>query len=254
MARAPIPSRRPPRKTKPKAEPAQAATIAARAKLSVPASQAAAGTKPKQGSTSRRDSSTALPQPRLAEPTARPSAEPTARPPAPPRGALSASSLPPLGGPRVRLLRLPEAWHALGQITARCEIVRSVLLDLVEGLEASGLGAEAKDALDDMQVAGQRVSTVLERILLEALASSPPDRYPAETPEPAYLAEGRAKTLSAAAPQAPMTMTAAREALDRRLIRDALAAERSNRSRASRRLGITRQGLLAMMRRYGIEG
>ena len=50
------------------------------------------------------------------------------------------------------------------------------------------------------------------------------------------------------------TLAAAREALDRQMIVEALRAEGNNRSRAARRLDVTRQGLLGMMRRYAIEG
>ncbi len=46
----------------------------------------------------------------------------------------------------------------------------------------------------------------------------------------------------------------AREALDKRMIWEALRKEGNNRSRTARRLGITRQGLLGMMKRYDIDG
>jgi DNA-binding NtrC family response regulator/predicted negative regulator of RcsB-dependent stress response len=75
--------------------------------------------------------------------------------------------------------------------------------------------------------------------------------------EPAHLAlhsGGLAAPATPAPGARPLTLVEAREALDRRMILDALAAEEFNRSRVARRLGITRQGLLGMMRRYGIEG
>ena len=43
------------------------------------------------------------------------------------------------------------------------------------------------------------------------------------------------------------------EALERRAIGAALAAEGGNRSRAAKRLGLSRQGLLNKMGRYGLE-
>jgi DNA-binding NtrC family response regulator len=75
--------------------------------------------------------------------------------------------------------------------------------------------------------------------------------------EPGHLSigGGGAAAGQAAAPGASgLTLTEAREELDRRMLTEALATEGYNRSRAARRLGITRQGLLGMMRRYGIDG
>ena len=43
------------------------------------------------------------------------------------------------------------------------------------------------------------------------------------------------------------------ERLERRAIANALALEGGNRSRAARRLGLSRQGLLNKVARYGME-
>lgn len=73
--------------------------------------------------------------------------------------------------------------------------------------------------------------------------------------EPDQLALGGGAAPSGT-PSSPgqQTLATAREALDRRMIVEALRAEGNNRSRAARRLDVTRQGLLGMMRRYAIDG
>ncbi|MBL8617119.1 MAG: sigma-54-dependent Fis family transcriptional regulator [Deltaproteobacteria bacterium] len=50
------------------------------------------------------------------------------------------------------------------------------------------------------------------------------------------------------------TLSAAVDALERRMIGDALQAEGGNRSRSARRLGLSRQGLLNKLDRYGLGG
>ncbi|MCS6798427.1 MAG: sigma 54-interacting transcriptional regulator, partial [Myxococcota bacterium] len=54
-------------------------------------------------------------------------------------------------------------------------------------------------------------------------------------------------------PPAASSLRAQIDALERRLVRDALAATGGNQSQAARRLGISRYGLLKMMRRLGIR-
>ncbi|MFM2244961.1 MAG: hypothetical protein RL071_1035 [Pseudomonadota bacterium] len=50
------------------------------------------------------------------------------------------------------------------------------------------------------------------------------------------------------------TLSAAVDALERRMISEALQAEGGNRSRSARRLGLSRQGLLNKLDRYGLGG
>ena len=50
----------------------------------------------------------------------------------------------------------------------------------------------------------------------------------------------------------PHTASEAVEAVERRLIASALEREGGNRTRAAKRLGLSRQGLLNKMERYGL--
>jgi len=63
-----------------------------------------------------------------------------------------------------------------------------------------------------------------------------------------------ARAVAAAAPVKLQSLKTAVEDLERRMLHEALAETRNNQQQAARRLGLSRQGLINKMKRYGIAG
>ncbi|MBI3635556.1 MAG: hypothetical protein HY216_04975 [Candidatus Rokubacteria bacterium] len=108
------------------------------------------------------------------------------------------------------------------------------------------LGADAVAALIAFDWPGNVRALQNEMLRLAATVRAP-------SIERSDLAEGIRGSGTAGAPtREPSSLPAAVEALERRMIEDALTRARHNQARAATLLGISRQGLIKKMKRYGI--